>query len=56
VNAGQTGFFRVKYSAALLGALRTALESGFTALTASDRAGLVDDVFALALTAVSGTV
>eukprot|EP01130_Rhizamoeba_saxonica_P008191 TRINITY_DN3310_c1_g1_i1.p1 TRINITY_DN3310_c1_g1~~TRINITY_DN3310_c1_g1_i1.p1 ORF type:complete len:870 (+),score=221.39 TRINITY_DN3310_c1_g1_i1:38-2611(+) len=45
-NAGQSGFYRVKYSDSLRRKLGVALEEGILAST--DRLGLVNDTFALA--------
>lgn len=46
INPGQTGFYRVAYSAELWRGLKEAVSS--KSFSASDRLGLVDDCFALA--------
>ncbi len=51
LNAGQTGFYRVKYSGANLTALgeRIARRAGDTRLSAADSCGIESDLFALML-------
>jgi aminopeptidase 2 len=52
VNPGQTGFFRVHYSAALLEALGTHV----AALGVADRVGILNDAFVLGMAGYSRTI
>lgn len=47
LNAGQHGFFRVNYLPAHWSALAATLRNNVSALTASDRWGLIDDSFSI---------
>lgn len=47
-NVNQTGFYRVNYEASNWAALGHQLHTDHQALSASDRAGLLDDTFTLA--------